>query len=321
MLGTERQPAYPMCCGGPSESWVGDPDFRALAEWAVENKRKGGVVIRPHYPFCGHTEDPVPIIKGLVDALEIRGLRGEDFPLQEWYRYLNCGYKVAVCGGTDKMGAMTPVGWMRTYALVNPKQKFDYKAWAKAVREGRTFSTTGPLINMTVDGKQIGDTIKMKASGGKVAVKATAQSVWPLGKIEIVHNGKVVAEEKGGRTDTALKVNVKLPIDHSGWIAARCTGHPDHPGAYLAAHTSPVYLQVGSTRLFSTPAAQHMLSLVNGAIDYMNTLATVYDEDSRNRLVKLFKEVQEELEGRLVVESSVDDTGGIYQVRSHGHSH
>ena len=65
----------------------------------------------------------------------------------------------------------------------------------------------------------------------------SAKSGWPLGKIEIVHNGKVVAEAKGGRTDTALKVNVKLPIDHSGWIAARCTGHPDHPGmeAVLAA--------------------------------------------------------------------------------------
>ncbi len=73
MLGTKGAlPVFPMCCGGPSESFVGDPDFRLLAEWAAENKRKGGVVIRPHYPYCGHTEDPVPILQGLVDALEIR---------------------------------------------------------------------------------------------------------------------------------------------------------------------------------------------------------------------------------------------------------
>ena len=83
MLGTKGLPVYPMCSGGPNESWVGDQDFLTLAEWALENKRKGGVVIRPHYPYCGHTEDPVPILKGLVDALEIRGLRGEDFPTQE----------------------------------------------------------------------------------------------------------------------------------------------------------------------------------------------------------------------------------------------
>ncbi|KKK94717.1 hypothetical protein LCGC14_2680060, partial [marine sediment metagenome] len=105
MLGTKGQPVYPMCDGGPGESWLGDPDWMTLADWARENKRKGGVVIRPHYPYCGHTEDPVPILAGLVDALEIGGLRGTDFAVQEWYRYLNCGYRVAVVGGTDKMSA------------------------------------------------------------------------------------------------------------------------------------------------------------------------------------------------------------------------
>ncbi len=321
MLGTQGLPVYPMCGGGPSESWVGDPDFRALAEWALENRRKGGVVIRPHFPYCGCTEDPAPIIKGIVDALEIRGLREEDFPLQEWYRYLNCGYKVAVCGGTDKMSAGTPVGWMRTYALLDAGKKLTYDAWAKAVRAGRTFSTTGPLIDMRVDGKRIGDTIKMKASGGKVEVAAVARSVWPLGSIEIVHNGKVAARETGGRGDTTLKVKTKLAVDRSGWVAARCTGHPAHPGAYLAAHTSPVYFQVGATRLFCAPAAQHMLSLVSGAIEYMETLATAYDESSRKRLVALFKEVQQELAHRLEHEEDAFGTGGIYQVKAADHHH
>lgn len=55
-----------------------------LAEWARENRRKGGVVVRPHYPYCGHTEDPVPILKGLVDALEINMSRSGGFPVQEW---------------------------------------------------------------------------------------------------------------------------------------------------------------------------------------------------------------------------------------------
>jgi hypothetical protein len=302
MLGTKGLPVYPMCCGGPSESWVGDPDFRMLAEWALENKRKGGVVIRPHYPYCGHTEDPVPIIKGLVDALEIRNLRGEDFPTQEWYRYLNCGYRVAVAGGTDKMGAYCALGWLRTYAQLDPNRPFTYDAWADAVRAGRTISTTGPLMDLRVDGKRIGDTLRLPRTGGTLEVEAMAESVWPLGKLELVHNGKVVAVEGAASGAKKLSIKAKVNAQTSGWIAARCSGLPGHPTAFIAAHTSPLYLKCGDSRLFDGPAAQHMLALVEGGMEYLNTLATVFDESSRQRMVKLFREVQSELKGRLLVE-------------------
>ncbi len=303
MLGTRGLPVYPMCCGGPSESYAGDPDFLALAEWARENRRKGGVVIRPHYPYCGHTEDPVPILKGLVDALEIRGLRGSDFPTQEWYRYLNCGYRVAVCGGTDKMGAYCALGWLRTYALLDGQRPLDYEAWAEAVRAGRTFATTGPLIDITADGRRIGDTINLSASGGTVEVQARAECAWPLGGIEIVHDGRVVAAERGGAGAKHLKAQANVRVGRSGWLAARCTGLDGHPAGYLAAHTSPIYLAVGDTRAFDGPAAEHMLALVEGGIEYLNTLSTAFDEAARRRLVKLFREAQAELCGRLVVET------------------
>ncbi|MBM4041499.1 MAG: hypothetical protein FJ290_23605 [Planctomycetes bacterium] len=319
MLGTKGLPVYPMCCGGPSESYVGDPDFMALAEWARENKRKGGVVIRPHYPYCGHTEDPVPILKGLVDALEIRNLRGTDFPTQEWYRYLNCGYRVAVCGGTDKMGAYCPLGWMRTYALLDPQRPLDYDAWAAAVRAGRTFSTTGPLIDMQVDGHRVGDTITMNASGGTLEVQAMAEAVWPLGGIEIVQAGRVVASERGGKGVRQLRAAAKVRVERSGWLAARCFGLEGHPGAYLAAHTSPVYVKVGDTRAFDGPAAEHMLALVEGGVEYLNTLATAFDEASRKRLVGLYKEAQAELRGRLLVEAKHPHHPGSGAYHTHGH--
>ncbi len=182
MLGTKGgMPVYPMCGGGPTEAYIGDPDFRALAEWALENKRKGGVVIRPHFPYCGYSEDPVPILLGLVDALEIQQIVGKDFPTQEWYRYLNLGYRVAVCGGTDKMSAGFAIGWMRTYAKLDSNTEFTYDRWADAIRAGRTFSTSGPLIDLTVDGRQIGDDIVMSSKGGTVEARVSVESFAPVG--------------------------------------------------------------------------------------------------------------------------------------------
>jgi len=319
MLGTQGLPVYPMCCGGPTESWLGDPDFLLLAEWARENRAKGGVVIRPHYPYCGHTEDPVPILAGLVDALEISGLTGGDFATQEWYRYLNCGYRVAVAGGTDKMGAYCALGWIRTYARTDPSRAFDYGAWAAAVRAGRTFATTGPLIDMAVEGLPIGETIDMPASGGTVEVEVRAESVWPLGRLELVHNGRVIAEKRPARGAKRLSLKAKAPIPASGWLAARCSGYGRHPGRYIAAHTSPVYLKVGDTRAFDGPAAQHLLALVEGGTEYLQRLATAFDERSRKRMVKLFNEARRELKGRLVVEGGHKHHHGSGPYHHHGH--
>lgn len=318
MLGTKGLPVFPMCCGGPSESWVGDPDFRAMAEWALENRRKGGVVIRPHFPGCGHTEDPVPILMGLVDALEIRGLRGEHFPTQEWYRYLNCGYRVAVCAGTDKMAASTALGWQRTYAKLDPRRPFTYENWARAVRAGRTVATTGPVMDLSVEGKAIGDTIQLPSSGGTLEVQAAAESFWPLGKLEVVHNGRVVAMREASRGANNLQVREKVRLRGSGWIAARCSAHASHPGSYMAAHTSPVYVKCANSRAFDGPAAQHMLALVEGGIEYLQTLATVFDEASRKRMVRIFNEARRELRGRLLVEASHRQHYRSGQYHTHG---
>lgn len=317
MLGTQGLPVYPMCCGGPSEAFIGDPDFVTMTEWALENKRKGGLVIRPHFPGCGHTEDPVPILKGLVDALEIRL---NDFAIQEWYRYLNCGYRVAVVGGTDKMGAYCALGWLRTYAKIDMNEPFTYENWANAIRAGRSISTNGPLIDLKVDGVSIGDVIEMPVGGGTVEVHALAECFSPLGTLQVVVNGQVVAEESAPGGARRLEIKQPIRITRTGWIAARCAARPNLPGSYLAAHTSPVYVKCGDTRAFDGPAAQHMLALVEGGIEYLNTIATVFDESSRKRMVKLFEEARQELKGRLVMEAkhTLHHRDGEYHTHGHG---
>ncbi len=327
MLGTQGLPVYPMCAGGPPEAWIGDPEVRMMTEWAAENRRKGGVIIRPHFPDCGHTEDPVPILKGLVDAVEIRGFRGSDFPAQEWYRYLNCGYRVAVCAGTDKMGAHTALGWLRTYAKLDPNRPFTYDTWAESVRAGRVYATTGPLMEFSVEGRGMGETVQLPASGGTLEVTAIAQSFWPLSRLEIVCNGKVAAVEKQELGAKLLRIQTKVPIRGSGWIAARCSGVDGHPAGYMAAHTSPVYVRCGESRAFDGPTAEHMLALVEGGIEHLETLATVFDESSRRRMVKLYQETRDELRGRLVAEAHYDHHApqGHYHTHGHGakpdHSH
>jgi hypothetical protein len=303
---TDHMMAHMSLLGGPAQTGcpvhggLGDARMYGMAAWAARHRKQGGFVVRPHFPFFGATEDPVAILHGLVDALEIVAYSPDiPYATQEWYRYLNCGYRVGVAGGTDKMTAAQVLGGLRTYAHLDGRGPLTYDRWGQAVRAGRTFATNGPLIDIEVEGTGVGEAIRMPAGGGTVHVRAHAQSAWPLGALEVVFNGRVVASTDADKGARELAMNERLNIPGTGWLAARCRGADGHVASFQVAHTSPVYVQCGRTRAFDGPSAQHMLTLVEGGIEYLNTLSTVHDETSQRENLRLFEETRRELLDRI----------------------
>ena len=269
LLGVKGQPVFPMCAGGPDESYLGDPTWMSLAGWADLCREREGLVVIPHFPnpYCEVAAD---IVLGKVDAVEIRYFTPalDSFNVQEWYRFLNCGYRVTAVGGTDKMSAGMPVGGVRTYAHLGDEE-FAFANWARAVRAGHTFTTSGPLIGLLVEGRAPGDEMRLPAGGGTLGVEAWVQSVQPFHELQIVVNGQVVAREvtDGGALETRLRSNVRL--EGSAWIAARCVSQlkvwhcwPIH----IAAHTSPVYVCCDDEELFNPSDATYMLTLIDGGL-------------------------------------------------------
>ncbi|UCH35586.1 MAG: CehA/McbA family metallohydrolase [Armatimonadota bacterium] len=312
MLGTHGDPVFPMCAGGPHEAYLGDPDVTTLTEWAETCRRREGVVIRPHFPFptC---EEPVYFALGQLDGVELRRYADpasgslDEFCFKEWYRYLNCGYRVAAVGGTDKMSAGMPVGGARTYARLASDDGFSFDSWGKAVRAGRTFTTSGPLITLKVEGREVGDEIQLPSTGGTVEVEAEATSIWPIHLLEVVANERVVASADDKRGTHRLALKAKVPVKRSSWIAARCGSrlrvHHCWP-IQLGAHTSPVYVICGGQEMFSAADAAYMLTLIDGGLTYLDTMSVRYDEARHRQMKAVFGRARRELETRL-----------------HGHSH
>jgi hypothetical protein len=175
-------------------------------------------------------------------------------------------------------------------------------------------------MSFTVEGRGIGGTIAMPAGGGTVEVEASAECAWPLGVLEIVRNGTVVGvteAPRGGSRKLAIAQRVELKS--SGWIAARCYGPQGLPSSFAAAHTSPVYVTCGQARAFDGPAVEHMLALVEGGREYLETLAAFYDEATRRRMVRLFDEARAELGNRLIVEGHAHPHHGSGPYHAHGH--
>jgi hypothetical protein len=110
------------------------------------------------------------------------------------------------------------------------------------------------------------------------------------------------ADETSASHTYRLEVTAKIRVEGTGWLAARCKGPDKHPAEPTAAHTSPIYLRCGQSRAFDGPAAEHMLALVEGTQEYFHTIATAFDEPTRKRMGKLYREAGEELRNRLIHE-------------------
>jgi hypothetical protein len=302
LLGTKGDPVFPMSAAGPDESYLGDPLWNSLSDWADACRARDGLVVAVHFPYPT-AELTADIILGKIDALELqpRDMNEHFNSLRflEWYRYLNCGYKLPAVGGTDKMSASIPAGAIRTYAYIKEKE-FSFDRWAAAVRRGNTFMSSGPLLRFQVEGQEPGAEIQVNPGGGNVEFLLEAECFVPFHRLEVILNGRVVAARETSEGTRKLILRDKLQIERSGWLAGRCASKLTSAGSFkVAAHTSPVYLQVGSEKPFSTTAATYFLTLLDGSESWVRTLATPPDQERLTRILKVFSDARELLHRRM----------------------
>ena len=277
LLGYSGRMIHPLCTGGPSESAIGDPQEVTMAEWAQRCLDQQGLVVMPHgpNPQCERAAD---IVLGLVDAMEMMTFNPHDwqispYGLADWYRYLNLGYHVPVVGGSDKMSASSLLGGVRTYTQMGDRP-FTYENWMAAVRAGNTFVTVGPLAELKVEGVSPGSQLNLPTTGGTVAVSWKVESVrLPIEQVEIVVGGLVV-EQINVNDELACEGSTSVAINNSTWVALRVRGSYKGQSGEIATHTSAVQVIVGGKSLFSVADATAVLAQIEGAMAYVDTIAT-----------------------------------------------
>ncbi|MCW2117165.1 MULTISPECIES: CehA/McbA family metallohydrolase [Bradyrhizobium] len=295
-----KEPILPLSSGGAERDDIGGWEDVSLVDWCAACKMQGGLVFNQLIP-TPHAEATAAIALGLIDAVEVRwfnfdftahlhidGHWGEtpfDCPgVRQWYAYLNAGYRLPAVGGTDKMSSGTALGALRTYAFLGDRAQFDYARWCSAIAHGHTFVSTGPMLELDVDGRMPGEEIQLAEGGGQVRITAQARSAQPFEVIDLVQNGEVVASAKAGADGLSASLDATVTIDRSSWIAARCFGrgrlHTQHP-IDIGAHTSPVYVRVGNRRQTSTKDASYLLTLLEGGAAYLEKLAVWRSERQR----------------------------------------
>jgi hypothetical protein len=268
-----KKPVMPWCSDGLGEAEIGGTMETTLSYWADEAHAQGGYVISPHFPNP-NGEPAALVATGRLDGVEM--IRGTQINHDDYYRYLNCGYRLPLVGGTDKMSSDVPVGLYRTYVRLRDDEEFSYDNWCKNVVRGRTFLSGGPIIHLSVDGREVGDTVRLSGPG-TVEVEAWAESVLPINTLQIVQAGRVVASAESRDGTRRLELKEKLKVDGHTWISARCGGpnyldrvHLDVWRRSVFAHTSPIYVACdGDWEMFDEATARYMLTLIEGDLAYV----------------------------------------------------
>ncbi|MCS7254550.1 MAG: CehA/McbA family metallohydrolase [Armatimonadota bacterium] len=160
---------------------------------------------------------------------------GQKLTILLWWELLNKGMKVFATTATDSHTRKAArLGSRRTYVFLGDTP-LSAASVVRALREGRSFLSRGALLLFTANNSLPGYTV----SKSPTTIKVWVQSIRPVDKVEIVHNGKVIytfAVE--GKTEFTGEINIAVD---NGWLLAQAFGKDD---PIPLAMTNPIFVHI-----------------------------------------------------------------------------
>ncbi|HUV65568.1 MAG TPA: CehA/McbA family metallohydrolase, partial [Sedimentisphaerales bacterium] len=228
-----------------------------------------------------------------------------------YYRFLNCGFRLAATGGSA-MGVMAvPLGYSRTYAkLDGPLTEANY---LKAIRAGRTFATSGPMLTLTANGLDCGTEIRYTTAASKpIRIEAKLRSIQSIDSLELVANGKVIKSVslKNRPSSPVLEESIALAFEprRSGWVATRAIfTAPD--GHLRQAHTSPIYITVDGKPTASKTDAEYMIRWIDRLMQVTDKPGRYKTDTERSQVQAVYQQARQKYQD--IARQAVESWGDI----------
>jgi hypothetical protein len=257
--------------GGPPEAI----DYPLNRTAILEARRQGGISIEAHNlgpVFC--SDVPVNVALGLADSLD-------QLDPQFYYQFLNCGFHIGLTNGSDHPARVA--GAVRAYVRLDGP--FTYPRWLEGVRRGRTFVTSGPLVMLTVNGVDIGDTLQA-TKDTPLRVRARAVSRYPVGTLQLVSNGEVLQSVTTEEREATIEFDIVA--EKSRWFTARVS-HTDQYDCLTGpdiAHTSAVYVVVDGREVIRREAVEFWMQNVRQHSERIRTVAQFANDEQRQEALQ-----------------------------------
>jgi hypothetical protein len=227
------------------------------------------VVGEPYDPTLPLTAEPNRV---LIERDPVSGLRDLDFHGMEllnganldrfrliradWLSLLLQGEVRVAIGNSDTHRAGEQAALPRTYVALADDSiaGFDASTFYGALRAGRAFATTGPMLDVKLG--EAGPGERFQGAKGTLHVTVTAAPWVPVDRLLVHRNGEIV-EERAIERGEAL--TLPLEFDRDGFLVVEVAGLPDDtwsavlPGFEPLAIANPIFVDADGDGAWTAP--------------------------------------------------------------------
>jgi hypothetical protein len=207
--------------------------------------------------------DPTTGVADLdFDAMEL--LNGPSMPRyrslrEDWFALLRQGVVRTATANSDSHILAQIAAAPRTLVALEPDDpaRFDEAAFVRAIRSGRAYGTTGPLLEVAVGGAGIGETGRGADAELDIAVRAAP---WvPVSRVRVLVDGAVLLERPIGRGD---RLRIPHRFSRDAFVTFEVEGEPEGdyaavlPGFTPFAFTNPIFVDADGDGRWRAPEAR-----------------------------------------------------------------
>ena len=235
-----------------------------------------------HLSQAGEGLDPAlplshPQNQSLIEPLAPGGLRDVDFHAIElfngpsmvryrlvradWFSLLLQGEPRTGTANSDSHSLREVVALPRNYVAVQsgPLPAFNEPGFLEAVREGRLFGTSGPLIDVSLDGKGPGETLA--SASARLRIRVHAADWVPVDTVRVYVDGYLAAREATGRGQT---LEIPLVFSRDGFVTVEVEGRAEAgsvysrlaPGFTPFGFTNPIWVDADGDGRWTPPGLE-----------------------------------------------------------------
>ncbi len=241
-------------------------------------------------------EDIPNWVSGLIHAQNIfDGSTGDTYE-RAFYRYLNLGLRVPFSTGTDWF----IYDFARVYVPV--PGELTAAGWLEGLRNGRSYITNGPFLELETERAEIGGTQTLNGPN-EVTVVAHGMGRLDFGGLELVYNGRVVHRVKAAAEGGYYYADMRYPlfIDRPGWFALRIPSNVGQSelGRPLFAHTSPIYVEYQGKQIFRADVAEGLIEEIRDSMAAIKTKGEFANDAELQRVLDVYQTGIDNLEQRI----------------------
>lgn len=208
----------------------------------------------------------------LVDPDDVTGTRDIDFDAMEvlngyakeadialrrdWLSLVAQGYRLTATANSDSHTAWEQVGMPRNMVSVadDSLAAFDENVLVASVRDGRTYGTSGPMLNLTLGEAGIGDVFRGRQ--GELTVLVSAAPWVPVSQLDLIVNGKLIQSMP---ISVGEPLGLRMAFEKDSFVVVEVRGEPAgdyeivYPRLRPYAFSNPIYVDADEDGAWTPP--------------------------------------------------------------------